>query len=68
MTARCRHPRQRIITLRDFNREQRCVYCGALIFRLPPANPTDAELLEQVKRRRMLADGWPLNSTPEPAT
>jgi hypothetical protein len=57
----CRHRRQRIAVLRDFSREQRCADCGALVFRLPPANPTDDELLTEAERRRsMLANGWPL--------
>lgn len=62
MTPTCRHPRQRIAVLRDFSREQRCADCGALVFRLPPANPTDAELFTEAERRRaMLAAGWPLS-------
>jgi hypothetical protein len=51
--ADCRHTRQRVIVLRDFNREQRCVDCGALVFKLPPANPSDAELLSEAVRRSL---------------
>lgn len=61
MTGRCRHPRQRVITLRDFSRRQVCSICGALVFKLAPQNWTDSELKVEAERRaRMLANGWPL--------
>ena len=61
MSGKCRHARQRIVVLPDFTRRQICEDCRALVFRLPPANPTDRELLAEAERRRaMLADGWPL--------
>jgi hypothetical protein len=62
----CRHVRQRVFVLRDFNREQRCVTCGALVFRLPPVDhASDAELLTEAERRRsLLLAGWPLTPNP----
>jgi hypothetical protein len=61
MTRPCRHHRQEIVLLRDFKREQRCLDCGAVVFRLPPANPTHAELRAEAERRHaLLAQGWPL--------
>jgi hypothetical protein len=51
---RCRHHRQRVIVLRDFNREQRCTGCGVLVFRLPPANPSDSELGTEAARRQLM--------------
>jgi hypothetical protein len=60
MTRPCRHLRQEIVVLRDFTREQRCCDCGAVVFRLPPANPSNAELRAEAERRRtLLAKGWP---------
>jgi hypothetical protein len=48
----CRHLRQRILVLRDFNREQRCSDCNVLIFRLAPVNPTDDEIRALHLQRR----------------
>lgn len=65
MTRPCKHPLTEIVTLRDFKREQRCTDCGAVVFRLPPANPTHAELRAEAERRDvLLTQGWPFTRNP----
>jgi hypothetical protein len=58
----CRHIRQRVVTLRDFTRRQICSDCNTIVFRLPPANPSNSELLaESERRKRLLGTGRPSN-------